>query len=163
MKITTSILAASSVLLSSCATIISPMLNKETAIDSVPSKLAFTITDKAGKVVSEGYTPTKVTLDSSSGYFQAATYTIEVKKGKKVVGRQSFSAGLNGWYVGNIAIGGLIGMVIVDPLTGAMYRMPGDVTVNTGSMTAANTHSQSLQIADISTLSKEQRSKLVRI
>jgi hypothetical protein len=163
MKITTPILAASSLLLSNCATIISPMLNKETSIDSVPSKLAFTITDKAGKVVSEGYTPTKVTLDSSSGYFQAATYTVEVKKGKKVVGRQSFSAGLNGWYVGNIAIGGLIGMVIVDPLTGAMYRMPGDVTVNTNSMATASSPTPSLQLANISTLSQAQRSKLVRI
>ncbi len=28
----------------------------------------------------------------------------------------------DGWYIGNILIGGLIGMLIVDPLSGAMYR-----------------------------------------
>ncbi len=30
---------------------------------------------------------------------------------------------MNGWYWGNFAIGGLIGFLIVDPLTGAMYRI----------------------------------------
>ena len=30
---------------------------------------------------------------------------------------------LNGWYFGNLIIGGLIGMLIVDPATGAMYRL----------------------------------------
>ena len=33
-------------------------------------------------------------------------------------------SGIDGWYWGNIAIGGLIGMFIVAPLTGAMYRIP---------------------------------------
>ena len=30
---------------------------------------------------------------------------------------------LDGWYFGNLLFGGLIGMVIVDPITGAMYRL----------------------------------------
>jgi hypothetical protein len=30
---------------------------------------------------------------------------------------------LSGWYFGNILIGGLIGLLIVDPLTGAMYDL----------------------------------------
>jgi hypothetical protein len=36
---------------------------------------------------------------------------------------------VNGWYIGNILFGGLIGMLIVDPLTGAMYTLePNEVT-----------------------------------
>lgn len=30
---------------------------------------------------------------------------------------------LSGWYFGNLVFGGLIGMLIVDPLTGAMYNL----------------------------------------
>lgn len=29
---------------------------------------------------------------------------------------------MNGWYFGNLLLGGAIGMLIVDPITGAMYR-----------------------------------------
>lgn len=31
---------------------------------------------------------------------------------------------IDGWYWGNIIFGGLIGMLIVDPATGAMYKLP---------------------------------------
>jgi hypothetical protein len=30
---------------------------------------------------------------------------------------------LDGWYFGNILLGGLIGMLIIDPATGAMYKL----------------------------------------
>ena len=33
------------------------------------------------------------------------------------------SAELDGWYIGNILIGGWLGMLIVDPLSGAMYKI----------------------------------------
>jgi hypothetical protein len=35
---------------------------------------------------------------------------------------------MSGWYFGNILFGGLIGMLAVDPLTGAMYVLPETVT-----------------------------------
>ncbi|MCG2921469.1 hypothetical protein KZ305_25620, partial [Escherichia coli] len=35
---------------------------------------------------------------------------------------------LNGWYFGNIIFGGLIGILVVDPMTGAMFTLsPKDV------------------------------------
>jgi hypothetical protein len=30
---------------------------------------------------------------------------------------------VSGWYWGNFAFGGLLGMLVVDPLTGAMYNL----------------------------------------
>src|SRR5436305_14092712 len=35
-------------------------------------------------------------------------------------------ATINGWYFGNLAFGGVIGMLVVDPLTGAMYTLEPD-------------------------------------
>jgi hypothetical protein len=136
---------------------------KPTSIDSVPSKLAYRVSDANGAVVSQGVTPSQVTLNRSSGYFKPGKYTIEIKKGGKVVGKETISAGINGWYLGNVVIGGLIGLIIVDPLSGAMYRMPESVTVNTTSTAAASPLNSTLQIVDISTLTSEQRGKLVRI
>ena len=45
---------------------------------------------------------------------------------------------LNGWFVGNILIGGLIG-VIIDPITGAMYSLsPNQVNAQMNKGTAFN-------------------------
>lgn len=35
-------------------------------------------------------------------------------------------AGLNGWYAGIIVFGGLLGLLIIDPATGAMWRINED-------------------------------------
>jgi hypothetical protein len=35
---------------------------------------------------------------------------------------------MDGWYLGNIVFGGLVGLLVVDPLTGAMWKL--DPTMN---------------------------------
>ncbi len=162
MKAALALLSCASLFLTSCATIVSSR-QISTKIDSSPSKLAYKVKDENGVVVSEGVTPSTTTLDRSPGYFRAGTYTIEISKKGKVIGKETISASLNGWYFGNILLGGLIGMVIVDPLSGAMYRMPESVTVSTTAVTANNEAGRSLQIVAISTLTSDQRAKLVRI
>lgn len=153
---------AGSLLLSSCATIVSSR-QIPTTIDSNPSKMAYKVIDNNGVVVSEGVTPATTTLNRSSGYFRPGSYTIEISKKGRVIGKETITATLNGWYFGNIVFGGLIGLVIVDPLTGAMFRMPESVNVSTASIAGLEPHSKTLQIVDISTLTPDQRSKLVRI
>jgi len=151
---------ASSVLLSSCASIVS-RASREVSIQSNPSGLAFAIISADGETVSTGTTPQMVSLSARGGYFKPAKYTVQVKRAGKVVGTHQVTAGINGWYFGNILIGGLIGMLIVDPLTGAMYRMPPTITVEANSL-AANAP-RSLQIASIDTLTPGQRASLVRL
>ena len=162
MKLIIAALTLCSLLLSNCATIVSSR-QVPTAIDSSPSKMAFKVVDHNGVVVAQGVTPSTATLNRSSGYFRPGKYTIEISKNGKVVGKETVSAGINGWYFGNILLGGLIGMVIVDPLSGAMYQMPENVMVSTASMTAFHRPVGNLQIVDIASLTSSQRSKLVRI
>jgi hypothetical protein len=38
----------------------------------------------------------------------------------------SVDCNVNGWYIDNNLFGGLIGMLIVDPITGAMYKLSPD-------------------------------------
>ena len=65
--------------------------------------------------------PTIISLDKSAGFFQGERYTIRAEKKGFKPQEQELNTGLSGWYLGNIIFGGLIGMLIVDPATGAMW------------------------------------------
>ncbi len=104
-----------------CASIVSSP-NRPVAITSEPVGASFVVKKDNGIAVSSGVTPSTITLSSSAGYFRPAKYIIEfTKDGHK----QSvpLSGTLNGWYIGNFLFGGLIGLLIVDPATGAMWRL----------------------------------------
>ena len=159
-KILVASAATASLLLSSCASIVSRP-SRDVSIQSNPSGLSFAVLDKDGQTLHSGTTPQVVRLSARGGYFQPAKYTVQVKRGNKVVGTHQVTAGINGWYFGNILIGGLVGMLIVDPLTGAMYRMPAEISVDAASLASAS--GRSLAIAGIDTLTPEQRASLVRL
>ncbi|MCR6720052.1 MAG: hypothetical protein NVV59_07060 [Chitinophagaceae bacterium] len=70
---------------------------------------------------------------------------------------------LNGWYFGNLLIGGVLGMLIVDPATGAMWKLetpPVNVTLH---QSVATIEQPTLQIINIASLSDDMKQKLVRI
>ncbi len=41
----------------------------------------------------------------------------------------TFDTKLDGWYFGNLIFGGLLGILIIDPATGAMWRLDETFTV----------------------------------
>jgi hypothetical protein len=59
---------------------------------------------------------------------------------------------LNGWYAGNILIGGIVGLLIVDPATGAMYKLGTDAIHETLMPTSSSYVQESpvIQILNIS-------------
>lgn len=125
MKIKVNIIAivvSSSILMSSCGTIISnskyPVL-----IDSSPSESEFSITNKKGVEVYAGVTPTTVSLKPGGGYFRKARYTVTFKKEGYETKTMPITSKLNGWYFGNLIFCFPIGLLFVDPATGAMYRI----------------------------------------
>ncbi|HLK96152.1 MAG TPA: hypothetical protein VK364_00145, partial [Hymenobacter sp.] len=109
-------------LMSSCASIVSKS-RYPVAISSVPPGAKVVITNRAGNEIFSGVAPTAVTLKSGSSYFNREKYKLIFSKEgfeDKVV---ALEADINGWYFGNLLFGGGIGLLIVDPLTGAMYRI----------------------------------------
>jgi hypothetical protein len=107
--------------------------HKTINISSEPSEAKFTIKDRYGKDVVQGVSPTNVTLKRGSGYFQAGDYTIEFEKAGYQKHTQPIKQDYEtGWYFGGniIVFGGLIGLLVVDPLTGAMWNIKDvDVTL----------------------------------
>lgn len=110
-----------------CASIISGS-TQTISFKSVPELSEITITNKAGEKVHVGQTPTTVTLKKGAGYFKPENYRVTFVKEGFETQIIDVKATLNGWYLGNIIFGGLIGILIVDPATGAMYSLnPKDI------------------------------------
>jgi len=105
-------------LTSGCASIVSHS-SWPVAVNSSPPGATVTIKNEDGVTIHQAPTPFTITLQASDGYFDGADYTLETK-----YGITTLSSSLNPWYVGNIVFGGLIGLLIVDPATGAMWKLP---------------------------------------
>lgn len=122
-------IAASMVLiaLTGCATVFNGTTQSVT-IKSTPEAASITITNRAGQNVHTGNTPSTVTLNRGAGYFKPEVYTIHVQKDGYETQKILVSGQLSGWYFGNIILGGIVaGMLIIDPLTGAMFTLAPDV------------------------------------
>jgi hypothetical protein len=109
-------------ILSGCATILDGGA-KTVQIDSNPEGAKVTIKNDAGKAITVETTPATVPLDRSAGFFKGADYTLTIEKPGYFPYEAHVGSDLDSWYVANAIFGGLIGMLIVDPMTGDMYTL----------------------------------------
>ncbi|TKG97143.1 hypothetical protein EYV94_01580 [Puteibacter caeruleilacunae] len=105
-----------------CASIVSKS-SYPISINSTPSEAKITITDKKGIEVYKGNTPATMKLKASNGFFSRARYQVRFEKDGYDTRTVPIEYKLDGWYFGNILFGGVIGLLIVDPATGAMYKL----------------------------------------
>lgn len=122
--------AAMIVSLTGCASIVSKS-SWPVSIQSTPTSSRCIVTNDKGIAIHSGETPMIITLDSGNGFFSKGKYFISCNKDGFDPGRSELSAHLNGWYWGNIVFGGagLVGILFVDPVTGAMWRMDDTIMV----------------------------------
>lgn len=113
-------------ILTGCASIVSGGA-KSLPIMSQPDEATVEIINiDTGNTVIKAKTPYTAILSRDNGFFSKAKYNVKISKENYLSQEQKIEAGLNGWYWGNIIFGGLIGMLIVDPATGAMWRISED-------------------------------------
>jgi len=161
MKCKLLLAALSFVMVTGCSSIISKS-EYSVAVNSTPDGANFTITNRAGQKVHSGVTPSSITLKSSAGYFKGETYTIALNKEGFAQKTYTLNSTVDGWYFGNILFGGLIGMLIVDPATGAMYNLPDRVDISLDKSTSS-VEKNTLNIANINSLSSEDVARLVKL
>jgi hypothetical protein len=145
---------------SSCATIITSSrcpLN----IRSNPLGAKVEITNRNGMLVFEGTTPSSMLLKSGAGFFKKEHYTIRLTMDGYAEKVLFVNCTLNGWYFGNIVFGGIIGLLIVDPATGAMYRL--DTNYASENLNPVTVGKPTLQILDINDISSNMKSHLVSL
>jgi hypothetical protein len=126
---------AITLLLSSCATIVSGS-KQYVKFSSNPSTATIFIDE-----VEVGKTPFEIKLARKS------EHSVMIK----LEGYQTYETKLtkkfNGWYIGNILFGGLIG-IIVDPITGAMYNLtPNEINAQMSKGTAFRSNGKDVYIA----------------
>ena len=108
--------------LTGCASIISKSMYPVT-VSSLPTGASIVVTDEDGKQIYKGVTPSTLTLEAGKAYFDSREYTVTFSKAGYEEQTAVIKPGIDGWYFGNILVGGLIGMLIVDPITGAMWKV----------------------------------------
>jgi hypothetical protein len=147
--------------MTACCSIVSKSQYPVT-ISSNPPGACFTIKKANGVAMSTGITPATITLSSSFGYFQPAKYIVEFNR-KGVTQSMPLNAGINGWYFANLVSWGIIaGMLIVDPATGAMWKLDDNV-IATFNQTADASHGREIKVVSIDKIPISMRKHLIAL
>ena len=143
------------IIFSSCASILSTS-NYPIRITADPSDATVKIVDLNGMEVYNGGVPATVNLASSAKFFKkqqyALTFTAPGFQSKTI----PLQCKVDGWYWGNLLLGGVIGMLIVDPATGAMYKFHQESV----STTLSPEGSMTFTMKDLKDLSNFEKTKL---
>jgi hypothetical protein len=156
------IAVASILIMTSCASIVSKS-SWPITINSSPSEAKISIKDKKGIEIYTGSTPATLKLKSGSGFFSKARYQVTFEKvgyEKKVV---PVEFKLNGWYFGNIIFGGPLGLLIIDPATGAMFKLETEFLNETLTKSVANADTKELKLLDINKIPTEWKNHLILV
>lgn len=157
----TAIMMASVFLFSSCASIVSKS-TYPLSINSSPSNAKVSITDKKGKEIYLGNTPATVKLKAGAGFFSKAEYQVKFSSpgyDDKIV---AINFELDGWYFGNLLLGGVLGMLIIDPATGAMWKIETEFLNETLSKSTASIDPE-MKIMNINEIPENWKTHLVRV
>jgi len=95
-------------------------------VASTPPGANVSIYDRDNKLVMTNTTPFVAKLPVKYAYFKSQTYRLEFDLQGYAHAVLDIDSSVSGWYWGNFAIGGLLGMVVIDPLTGAMFNLSPD-------------------------------------
>lgn len=114
------------IMVSGCATIFSGSTQTVT-ISSDPSDAKVKIYNKAGILISNSETPQTISLKRGRGFFCGETYRVVISKENYEETEIIVDSRFNGWYAGNVIFGGLLGLLIIDPATGAMWTLSPDM------------------------------------
>lgn len=161
-KITSVFIAGTILLTSSCASIVSKS-SYPISINSNPSEAKITIVDKKGIEVFQGKTPATLKLEAGSGFFSKARYQVRFEKDGYDVKTVPVEFKLDGWYFGNILFGGLIGLLIVDPATGAMYKLDTEFLNETLTKATASIQKEEFKVYSIAEIPNDWKEHLIEL
>ncbi|MBN1467264.1 MAG: hypothetical protein JW924_00930 [Fusobacteriaceae bacterium] len=99
--------------------------SKQTVKISSQPGSTISIKDLKGNTIIEGEDSLTVKLDRAQGFFQKGQYSIVVEKPGYATKTIQLSSKVNtgSYVIGNLFVGGFIGWLVVDPLTGGMWTL----------------------------------------
>lgn len=151
------------VVVSSCASIVGKS-DYPVSFNSTPSGANVIVVDEAGREVFNGTTPATATLAAGRGYFKGHDYKVKFAKDGFSSYEAPIKRGTSKWYIfGNIAIGGLIGWLIVDPITGAMWTLDDKIDASLVVQSAAESDEPTLNVVALNDVPASLRQRLRRV
>ncbi len=158
----TLLIGATFIILSGCATIVSKSVYP-ISITSNPPGAKITVMDRNGINIYTATTPATLKLNAGAGYFVKASYTVTFE----MPGYQSVTVpvyfSVDGWFYGNIALGIIFGGIIIDPLTGAMWKLDTKTIDETLAKSSASLDTPTLKIMSYNDIPDKWKAKLIRI
>jgi hypothetical protein len=124
---TIAFLAVAALVLAGCATLIKGS-DQKVSFSSEPSGAKLSVFDTNGARIAGGKTPITLPLKRGAGFFQAAKYRVVFEAPGYAPKEVWLSGSIDaGWYVlGNFVCGYLVGWLIIDPISGAMWDLKPD-------------------------------------
>jgi len=109
-------------------------------ISSNPSDAVYTILNKQGELVATGTTPDNVVLRSSGAMFEKARYLITFESPGLPNQSTRLTAHFTPFYFANLIMSypGLLGLLVIDPFTGSMYKLRDEVTMDLTGIAGSN-------------------------
>ena len=102
-----------------CATIVSGT-HQDIVVSSNPPGAYFEVRNRDDVMVERGETPSTITVDRAKRPYWPQRYRVTMTY--NLVERHSVhGTRMNGWFFWNVILGGLFGMLLVDPMTGAAF------------------------------------------
>ena len=148
-----------------CATIVGKDLFS-VPFQSNPDGANVIVKDEKGMVLYTGVTPTMFTLKAGESYFHAKSYTVTFSKAGYTDQTITVKAEMSGWYWGNLLFGGFVGLLIVDPISGKMWKLPDTPVFGNLSQdqkVGLNGEERSLKIVTIDQIPANLRNQLVAL
>jgi len=150
--------------LSGCATIVhnGP---RSIPVSSSPSGATVSIYDRSNTLVQTNTTPFVAKLPVKYGYFKGQAYRLKFEMPGHQPVEVNLDSSVSGWYWANLAFGGLIGMLVVDPLTGAMFNLAPDKIDQpmTASQAQVIGDGNGLLVVMLSQTTERERAQMVRV
>jgi hypothetical protein len=149
---------------SGCATIVHSG-PRNIPIASTPAGAKVSIYDRSNSLVMTNTTPFVAPLNTKFGYFRSQNYRLVFEMPGYNRAEINLDSTVSGWYFGNLLFGGVIGMLIVDPLTGAMYNLTPEKIEQPMSASQAELirNGRGLMIVLASETTQHERADMVRV
>lgn len=147
---------------SSCASIVSDTIYPLT-VKTTPAGAMIVIKNHKGKEVFSGNSPAVVDLEAGAGFFKKASYQVIISKAGYASQTIPVHCSVDGWYWGNLLLGVVVGMLIVDPATGAMYELDTEEIDVVLTAETSSIGQPQLQVYDIASIPDSWKDKLVRL
>lgn len=108
--------------LSGCATVMNSG-PRSIPVSSTPPGAKVSIYDRSERLVVTNTTPFVAVLSTKYKYFRGQQYRLVFDLAGHEPAEVKLKSKRSGWYLGNVLVGGLPGLLVVDPITGAMYYL----------------------------------------